>query len=258
MIDAGKGTKFGSLDTLDEDVYWTRTRFDDRHFPSVEFKRRAAPNGAISVVFSGDWGIAQANSEPNFEVTRAGIYFLGSQAGGPMSPDLLFVPANGDRPVPVLSSPTFWPTWRRDHDRMFFAALSLGSPETVVSVLVDGETAPQALATVPIATARIEGMDADFLYFSDGASIWQVGKADGTTTRLFEDHFLGPILVDGQQVIYTARTESEPVLRSFSKADGATRTLASGGRLLGISQIEQDDELVYLLHTSGVSVVAKN
>jgi hypothetical protein len=272
VIEAGTGSEFEPLTTSHNDVFWVRSSFDDRDYPSVQIKHRADSGGGIGVLFSGDWGVTSSNELSNFQAGPSGVYMIAGKAGS-QAYDLQQVPLVGGPITRVRALPDNWPTWLLDSGRVWFTDCPFGIPAPATSV--DSGSCPirgmtgsgdqtTTLANVPASNPAIGGADGDALYVGTPSKILRVSKADGAITVLVEQTGEGvgigrSLLVDDDHVYFTVMTPGGPELRALAKVGGASVVLAPAGLLRDVRQIVQGARLLYVLHDQGhqISVVPK-
>ncbi|HEY0712461.1 MAG TPA: hypothetical protein VGF45_07295 [Polyangia bacterium] len=259
VVDAGAKNSFRHLSIVRDDVFWPRTRFGERDRASVEVKHRPTASGPNVLAFSGEWSMH--SNHGHFQADASGIFFVGSSSGSVFL-GLWQVATTGGPPTSLLSFEEPWrvPGWKRDAGRIFFATpLLTVSRSTAVSVLVDGQTEPRLLATLPAGSARLHDTDAGFLYLSDSKTVWRVGKDDGVVAEVVTGEVVRSLLVDDARIYLAASLETGGWLNSIDKSDGLRRRVGSGSAFRGLRQLVQDDHHIYSLHDHGhrVSVVAK-
>lgn len=241
VADTGDKRHFRHLAAYRNDVYWTSTRSDERHYPILRVRHLASPTDKPRTLLDNQQlGTYDSNVARHFQASAAGVSFIAGPNGAGARFNILRI-SPGDRAVkpllPIRGDLLEAPTWVIDGSHLYFAAsrfFLIDPPDAFVRrVVVEGGT-PEEFATRPNMELAPHAVDDTHVYLASSRAIYTLSKSTGTVAKLAETpHFIQvPFLaVDDRNVYYVE-----------SPVDGAVKIYAApkqGGAPTVIGEITE-------------------
>lgn len=271
----------GAIDPVEEDadaianvvanrdtVFWNRTTFGGGDVPHTQIKKRAAAGGTSSILLDGDFSLPTSSGNASLSAAGNALYFTNQKHGdsAPIDIDRLSLPSGEittllSVPYSLASGPLLLPhAWLVQDDHLYYSKREAGTTK-LLQAKADGSGAIELAASASFSDAYL-GADANNLYTSGQVAAYQglvgVAKADGALTALYKSaasspaSFTSTFVVDNDNLYYmTIDPAAGWQVQSLPKAGGTPTVIGTGSQFdMGINQIVQDDNNLYLLHRS--------
>lgn len=268
----------GAIDPVEEDadaiasvaasrdtVFWNRTTFGGGDIAHTQLKKRAAAGGASSVLLDGEFSLPGANLNASLSVVSDALYFTRQSTGGtaPIEFARLSLPGGGlttllSVPYPLVDPDALPRAWVVQGDHFYYTLRGAGGTK-LLEAKPDGSGATQLAAGASLLGTYL-GADADSLYTDGKVGAYEglvaAAKADGALTPLIKGGAASPTAftstlgVDKENVYYmTVDSAAGWQVQAVPKAGGTPTVIGLGSQFdLGIDQMAQDDNNLYLLH----------